>query len=124
MKLWLKENGGWKLFEDVQPKDLADRNISIGDRSSIGDWSSIGEGSSIGDRSRIAKTADCVVVGPLGSRDAMLTGYRHKGGIMVGTGCFLGTISDFEKAVKENHKNNEHAKAYLIAVKFLKEKLA
>ena len=40
--------------------------------------------------------------------------------IFVTTGCFKGTIDEFEKAVEETHGNNEHGKAYRLAIELAK----
>lgn len=128
MKLWLKENGAWKLFENVTADDLKNRHItisptaSVGEGASVGDRASVGAWARVGDRARVKKTTDCVVLGPIGSRNAMITGYKHKGKLFVGTGCFIGSATDFEKKVKERHGENEHAKQYTLALKYLRER--
>jgi hypothetical protein len=57
-------------------------------------------------------------MGPLGSRDAMLTVYRSEGELYAGTGCYIGPIEDFKKRVVEVHKDSIHAQRYLAAVAF------
>ena len=141
MKLYLQKDGLWTLFENVTPEDLKARNIFISDRARVGEGASVGKGARVGDRASvgegasvgawarvgekhvIATTYDCIVIGPLGSRKTMLTGYRHDGKIHIGTGCFLGTFAEFEKAVKEKHGKSEHGKAYTDALKFIKQRL-
>ena len=57
----------------------------------------------------------------IGSRDDTVTFMRSKENkIIVAAGCFRGTIDDFEKAVKETHGDNEHAKAYMLAIELAK----
>jgi len=56
------------------------------------------------------------VQGPIGSRDDFLTCYLDKDKkIYAVTGCFSGTLEEFEKKVKETHGSNKHAKQYLKA---------
>ena len=57
----------------------------------------------------------------IGSRDDTVTFMRSKEKkIIVSVGCFRGTIDEFEKAVKETHGDNEHAKAYMLAIELAK----
>ena len=56
MKIYLKTGTEWKLFEgDDLSSVLKFRKIIIGERAII------------------AKTLDCIVLGPIGSRNAMMT---------------------------------------------------
>lgn len=57
----------------------------------------------------------------IGSRDDTVTFCRSKERkIIVAVGCFSGTIDEFEKAVKETHGDNEHGKAYRLAIELAK----
>ena len=57
----------------------------------------------------------------IGSRDDTVTFMRAKDEkIIVAVGCFSGTIDEFEKAVKETHGDNEHGKAYRLAIELAK----
>ena len=40
--------------------------------------------------------------------------------IFVIVGCFAGTIDEFERKVKETHGDNEHGKAYRLAIELAK----
>jgi peptide methionine sulfoxide reductase MsrA len=51
----------------------------------------------------------------------MLTGVKHDGKLMIGTGCFWGTPEEFEARVKETHADNEYARRYMLAMTFLRE---
>ena len=65
---------------------------------------------------------DYLTVGGIGSRQAMTTFYRCKYGLIrVNCGCFNGTIDEFEAAVHETHAGNEHEKAYMAAIRMVKE---
>jgi hypothetical protein len=62
-----------------------------------------------------------MIVGPIGSRDAITTFYRRNDGVtMVVCGCFHGTIDEFVAKVSETHGDNEHAVAYRAAVQLAK----
>jgi len=49
----------------------------------------------------------------LGSRDSQTTYYWNPEKEQVICGCFKGTLQEFEDKVKQNHGDNDHAKAYL-----------
>ena len=74
----------------------------------------------VGAWARVGETTDCIIVGPIGSRRAMLTGVKHDGKLMIGTGCFWGTPEAFAARVKETNGYNEHAKHYAEALLFLR----
>ena len=111
MKVYLMTDTGWNLFkgtlEELGP-EFEKRNIHIG------------EGATVGARATVGSNYGIIVMGPIGSRQAMLTGYRHNDQLWIGTGCFIGPATDFEKKVKEVHGDNEHGKAYADALKFLR----
>jgi carbonic anhydrase/acetyltransferase-like protein (isoleucine patch superfamily) len=54
---------------------------------------------------------DYVVFENFGSRLDILTAYKTKyGGVKISTGCFLGSIDEFKKAVEKTHGDNEKIK--------------
>lgn len=70
----------------------------------------------IGFNAYISSPRSYFVQGPIGSRDDFLTCYLDKDKkIYAVTGCFSGTLEEFEKKVKETHGSNKHAKQYLKA---------
>ena len=65
--------------------------------------------------------ADLMWISKIGSRNDTITFARTKElKIIVATGCFEGTIDEFENKVKETHGENEHAKAYFLAIQLAK----
>ena len=57
----------------------------------------------------------------IGSRDDTVTFMQAKDEkIIVAVGCFAGTIDEFSEKVKETHGDNEHAKAYMLAIELAK----
>ena len=57
----------------------------------------------------------------IGSRDDTVTFCRSKERkIIVAVGCFSGTIDEFEKQVDVTHGDNEHGKAYRLAIELAK----
>lgn len=63
---------------------------------------------------KINKSSDHFSFGPIGSRDAYMTIFLSDGIIYLSTGCFCGTLEDFEKALQKDRKDYE---TYLHAVK-------
>ena len=137
MNLYLKDSdGNWKSHRYETLSDLAGefakRNIKIGNRVTIGDYVRIGNDVKIGNRVRIGNDVvipnaaniqlqyDLVTINNLGSRNAPLSAVKIKDIIHVATGCFSGTIDEFEKRVKEVHEESEHGTAYRNAINYVK----
>jgi Pentapeptide repeats (8 copies) len=53
-----------------------------------------------------------LMLGPVGSRNAMIYAVKHDDKVMIKAGCFWGTVSEFLEAVDETHKNNKHGTMY------------
>ena len=127
--LWTKD--GWMLFEGAAvPAALEERKIVIAPNARVGDRASVGEGARVGDRASVGegasveRTANCIVLGPLGSRAAILTGWRDaKDGVRVSTGRFVGTLDEFAAAVARTHGTTEHAVRYGHAIAYLRAAL-
>ena len=54
----------------------------------------------------------------------MMTAYRHKDIIWIGTGCFCDSIEKFEQQVKKVHRDNQHAREYAAALDYVRAKFA
>lgn len=108
-------------FGDVQKGDLGGWVESEENLSHDGDcWISgngrVSSNARIGVNAYISSPRSYFVQGPIGSRDDFLTCYLDKDKkIYAVTGCFSGTLEEFEKKVKETHGSNKHAKQYLKA---------
>ena len=76
----------------------------------------------IGDKKLIEKTEEYLMIGPIGSRNAILTSWKGENRVMVSTGCFLGSIDEFAKAVKDKHGETEFGKQYEDALKYISRK--
>jgi len=63
---------------------------------------------------------DIKQIGNIGSRGGFTICFKLKKSITINCGCFWGSISEFEKKVKEAHGNNEHGKNYKAMIKFIK----
>jgi carbonic anhydrase/acetyltransferase-like protein (isoleucine patch superfamily) len=60
-------------------------------------------------------------IGPVGSRASWLSVWFEKdGGIKCATGCWIGTLAELAKAVREKHKGTRHEKDYLAAIAYAK----
>lgn len=56
----------------------------------------------------------------LGSDNSMLTAIKCSKAVYVKRGCFTGTLSEFEAAVKKKHGSNEHGKEYAAAIRMIR----
>lgn len=52
----------------------------------------------------------------IGSRGDTLTFFKCTTSVYAETGCFVGTLTQFEAAVRKTHRDNTHAKAYFAAI--------
>lgn len=68
--------------------------------------------SRIAGQAQLGASTDYLLLGPLGSREAMLTVYRIASGIEAATGCFVGTIEEFLAAVEKRHSDTLHGQQY------------
>ncbi len=119
------KRGLWALYEgDAAMARMAALGIALGDGARIGDGACIGDRASIGVDGRVPRTATHHVMGPLGSDSRMLTGYRGSNGeIRAATGCFDGTMEEFESRVRE-YSDTEHGRRYLAAAQALRSLVA
>lgn len=67
---------------------------------------------------------DYITVGPIGSRNAIMTFCRGKdGAIIVTCGCFTGTINELEKYIDLAYGDNRHGKSYRAAIELARIQL-
>ncbi len=114
-------------FGDVQKGDLGgwveseenlshDGNCWVSGNGRVFGNGEVSSNARIGVNAYISSPRSYFVQGPIGSRDDFLTCYLDKDKkIYAVTGCFSGTLEEFEKKVKETHGSNKHAKQYLKA---------
>jgi len=70
---------------------------------------------------RVYGDAHWLSVGPLGSRQSTLTvTIDAQIGLRLTTGCFSGSIAEFEAAVTATHGDNEHAIHYRAAIALIR----
>jgi hypothetical protein len=75
------------------------------------------------DGAQVYGNFDVLTVGPVGSRNDSTTFFRTERGISVVCGCFVGTLDEFAAKVTESHGDNEHAKAYELAIELAKVRI-
>ena len=61
---------------------------------------------------QVSLTSHLITIGPIGSRGAALTMFRTEKGASVATGCFLGTLEEFEAAVCKKPEGDIHRLVY------------
>ena len=64
----------------------------------------------------VSGDASIMWISKIGSRNGTTTFFRSKLGIEVSCGCFFGTIDQFAEKVGQTHGDNEHGKAYRLAI--------
>lgn len=71
-----------------------------------------------GDTSRpLLQSRPVVLIGPIGSRSAMLSVYQcEDGGQLIRAGCFFGTRDEFAAAVAAKHPSGQYADEYRAAL--------
>ena len=73
---------------------------------------------------RVARSSDYLCLGPLGSRQAMLTVYRTAEGLEAATGCFVGSLEKLLVAARKTHAQTpQYWRDYLRAVTYAREQL-
>lgn len=81
----------------------------IGGTAEVYGKADVGENAILRD-GKIESAASYLCVGPIGSRRGYTT--LNLTTCTVCTGCFVGSIDEFEKAVKRTHGDNEYGRAY------------
>jgi uncharacterized protein YjbI with pentapeptide repeats len=67
--------------------------------------------------------ANLLLIGPIGSRGDTLQVAWHDGETTVRTGCFSGSLVEFEAAVEKEHASDEHGNHYRAAIAFIKARI-
>ena len=61
-----------------------------------------------------------IQIGPIGSRSDYFVAFITDAGPLLRTGCFSGTIEEFEQALEDTHGDNVHAKEYRAALAMIR----
>ena len=96
-------------YANLSRADLRDADLRYADLSDA----------LIADGVRLTGARPCVQIGPIGSRDGTLIGFRTDRGPYVRAGCWLGTLSDFLARVAEVHCDTRHRRDYDAACNLL-----
>lgn len=88
------------------------------------DDSVVGHGMRIKDNALLRSIDDALYIGPIGSRDDFTTFYKTEDrDIWVCTGCFRGSLTEFEEAVRKEHAETTYESEYLDLIPYVKRKL-
>ena len=69
----------------------------------------------------VSGDAHWLLIGPIGSRMSMMTVTADaRIGLRVTTGCFSGSLAEFEAAIAATHGDNEHAIHYRAAIALIR----
>ena len=107
--------------------DIGCRKVPVGE---LGGWlekesnlSGDGNAQVSGD-AWVFKAKHYLIMGPMGSRNAITTFFRNKNGdIKVNCGCFHGDIHEFLDKVEKTHGDNKYAVVYRASVQVALEQI-
>ena len=113
---------------DCKDDEITSVKLGLAVKWAIKNRASLDEASLVGarlvgarlDRASLVGKRPILQIGGLGSRNAYLTAYNTDKGIKIKTGCFSGSLEEFEDAVKQNHGDNQHGKEYAAAISMIK----
>jgi len=99
-------------------RDIPSAGVMAGDVGGwLDDWARLDQSGA----ARVYGDAHWLSVGPLGSRQSTLTvTIDAQIGLRLTTGCFSGSIAEFEAAVTATHGDNEHAIHYRAAIALIR----
>ena len=60
-------------------------------------------------------------IGPIGSRSDYIQSFITNNGVIIKTGCFNGSIDDFERAIVDTHGGSNHATEYQFAITLIRK---
>lgn len=130
---WVRSDALVKDFARVRGSALVYGRARVTGRAMVRDahvyrnaqvWGRVVGVASIAEGALISQSSDYLSIGPLGSRDAMLTVYRTKTGIGAATGCFVGTLDELLEAAKITHADQpQYLHDYERAVAYAREQL-
>ena len=104
--------GGWIEKEE---------NLSQNGNAWVSGNASVSGNARVSGNASVSGNAHIMWISKIGSRNDTITFMRSKElKIIVIVGCFSGTLEEFEEKVKETHGENEHAKAYFLAIQLAK----
>lgn len=96
-------------------------NAQVFDNAQISNNAQVFGNAQISNNAQVYSSKHVLLVGPIGSRNDYTTFYRTEDNkIAVSCGCFIGSIDDFEKQVKEVHGESIHAIVYKKAIELAK----
>jgi uncharacterized protein YjbI with pentapeptide repeats len=104
VKTWTQEECADLSGADLSGADLSGANLSGADLSGAD----------------LSGAKSILALGPLGSRGDMLYAVWHKDEPRLKTGCFWGTIPEFEAATTRTHGDNAHAQLYRAALALIR----
>ena len=96
---------------DLRSADLGDANLR---RADLGD-ANLGD-ANLGDAGKLTGDRPYFAVGPIGSRQDVLSAFQTEKGVFLRAGCFFGTVEEFSAKLQDEHGDNRHAVEYRAAL--------
>ena len=100
-------SGAYLSSADLSSADLSSADLRRADLSGADLCDAL-----IADSVRLTGERPICTVGPIGSREDVLFGFRTDRGPYVRAGCWIGTIDDFRARVAEVHRDTRHRRDY------------
>ena len=97
-------------------------NARVSDNACVYNNARVSSNACVSGHGAIKTNADFIIVGPAISSDRYTTAYRTTDqSIHVTTGCFTGSIQEFEEAINKSHADNQaHKQQYMKFVQLIK----
>ncbi len=73
-------------------------------------------GADLRDAGKLTGDRPYFAVGPIGSRQDILTAFLTEKGVFLRAGCFFGTVEEFKDKLQDEHGDNTHAVEYRAAL--------
>ena len=77
------------------------------------------DGAKLTDELKLVGERPILVIGPIGSRSDVFSGFVTDKGLRVRAGCFFGTPNEFKAALEVAHGGNAFSREYLVALELL-----
>ena len=95
-------------------------NAWVSDDARVSGNAGVSGGARVSGDARVYGNKHIVWLSNIGSRFDTTTFYKCENGFKVSCGCFLGTIDEFEIAVKHTHAGTKFEKEYNLAIQLAK----
>ena len=112
--------GGWIESEDNLSQD---NDAWVCDNAWVCGDAKVCDNAWVCGDARVYGNAWVLWISKIGSRNGTTTFFKTRTGIGVKCGCFYGTLDEFAEQVEKTHGDNEHGRAYKLAIELAKMRI-